>query len=278
MIKIVADSGCDFIKELRTKHSINIVQVPLTLQLGDNVYIDDENLDVKDFVKTMTEEKSARKTAAPSPELYLKNYEGEESIFALTLSSNLSGSYNSAMTAKQMYLEDIGNKFIHVVDSLSASVGETLTAMTLNELANQGLSDDLIAQKITEFVDNLSTYFILENYDSLVNTGRLNPYVAKLASMLSIVPICCADKGKTVLKSQARGSKKAFSKLIDIIKKEGSDFENKILAISHVCAPEKALEFKNEIASKITFKDILIVEASGLCSSYADNHGLIIAF
>ena len=278
MIKIVADSGCDFTQSMRDQKDINIVQVPLTLQLKDKQYIDDLSLDVPSFIEDLVNCPTERKTAAPSPELYLEAYKGDESIFAITLSSFLSGSYNSAMTAKNMYLEDIGNKFIHVVDSLSASVGETLIALKLNELEKHNFSDIEIVNKITDFVSNLKTYFILERYDSLVDTGRLNPYVAKLASMLNIVPICGAENGKTILCGQARGQKKAFNKLIDIIKNENIDFTKRILAITHISCLDKALEFKNNILEHINFKDVIITEGSGLCSLYADHHGLIIAF
>lgn len=278
MIKIVADSGCDFTEDMRCQNNINIVQVPLNLQLGDKQYTDDENLNIEFYVNEMVNCKIGRKTAAPSPELFLEKYIGEESIFVITLSSYLSGSYNSAVTAKKIYEEEYGKKFIHIIDSLSASSGETIIALKLNELSKQNLSDEDIKEKITNFVSEMNTYFILECYDSLVNTGRLNPYVAKLASLLSIVPICGAENGHTVLKSQARGKKKAFSKLIDLMLKEGKDFENKTLGITHVCCLEKAIELKEEILKKIKFKDIVISKASGLCSTYADNHGLIVAF
>lgn len=276
MIKIIADSGCDFTQQMKQEKEIK--QVPLTVQLGDKVYIDDLTLDINNFVQEMMKFKSSRKTAAPSPEKFMLQYGGSESVFVVTLSSKLSGSYNSAAVAKNMYIEEHGEKTINIIDSKSASVGETLIALRLSELSKKGLSDKDILKDITEYRDKLKTYFILECYDSLVSTGRLNSYVAKIASMLSIVPICTAVDGETSLKEKVRGNKKAFSKLIDIMLQEGEDFENKTLGITHVNCYDKALLLKSEILKKISFKSVLIVQASGLCSNYADNNGLVIAF
>jgi len=278
LIKIIADSGCDFTQEMIKKESINISQIPLTLQLGNNIYIDDLKLNIKDFVEEMKKYKKERKTAAPSPQKYYEEYKTENDVFVITLSSKLSSSYNNANIAKKMYIEDYGNKNIQIIDSKSASIGETLIALKLNELSNLGLKSDEITKEIIDFRNNQKTYFVLECYDNLVNTGRLNPYAAKLASFLSIVPICGAEDGSAVLKGQARGHKNAVSKLIEIIMKESSDFEQKILGISHVQCYQKAVELRDKILEKIHFKSSIIVPASGLCSNYADDQGIIISF
>ncbi len=278
MIKIVADSGCEINDALRSKVEINIEKAPLTLQLEDKVYIDDDNLDVSQYIDSMDKCETLAKTAAPSPEYYLNSFKEEGSIFAVTLSSKLSGSYASAMTAKQMYLDEIGKKIIHVFDSMSASVGETLIVLKINELAKKGVKDIEIIENVTKFIDNMNTYFILEKFDNLVKTGRMDPFVAKIASMLSINPICTAEKGAIKLYDKARGYKKAVKKLVDIMLKEGSDFENKVLGIAHCKAIEKATLLKEEVLKRVNFKEILIFETSGLCSTYARSGGIIIAF
>lgn len=273
-MKILADSGCDIPKDIKDK----VKSIPLTLQLGDNVYIDDENMDYDTFIQDMVTCTSKRKSAAPSPESFLKNYEGDEDTFVVTLSSKLSGSYNSAVTAKNIFLEDMHNKFIHIVDSFSAGAGETVIVKKLVELSEKGLSKEEIVNKITNFVSEIKTYFILEDYSTFVNSGRLSPSVAKLASLMNIVPICGAKDGEAILVSKAIGEKKALSKLVDIMLKEGKDFEEKILAITHVRCYEKALAFRELVSKKIHFKDIIITEATGLCSFYGGDKGLILAF
>lgn len=277
-MKIVVDSGCDFTSEMKNKDGINIERVPLTLQLEEKEYIDDDNLNIDDYLSEMKSIKNPPKTAAPSPGLYLDKFKGEDSIFAVTLSSQLSASHNNAIVARDLYYNEIGSKFIHVFDSLSASVGECLIALKINEHIKNNLKEIEIVDKVSTFIKEMKTYFILECYDNLVKNGRMSPYMAKIGEILSIRPICTAIDGKIELAGKARGTKKAMAKLVDIIASENIDFKSRILGISHVKCPEKALSFKEEVMKRVPFKDCIILETSGLCSTYADNGGLIISY
>ncbi|NLM13872.1 MAG: DegV family protein [Epulopiscium sp.] len=276
-IKIVADSSCDLTDQM--KEEMNIEIAPLTLQLEDKKYIDDEQLDVKEYVKEMKNCKTAPKTACPSPQNFLQKYQGDDSVFVVTLSSNLSGTYNSAVLAKEMYLEEVGNKFIHVFDSLSASVGETLIALKIHELSKINIEETEIVQKVNKYIQEMKTFFLLESLDHLAKAGRLSPFIAKIASVLSIKPIMGATEEGTIrLVQKVRGYKKAFDKFVDTIGEEGKNFEEKILGIAHCNCLERALKFKEEVLKKYNFKDIIIVEMRGLSSTYADDGGLVIAF
>lgn len=275
-IKIVADSSCDLTDEMKKEMNIDIA--PLVLQLGDKSFIDDENLDVKQYVKEMGKCEIAPKTACPSPNDYMKRYEGPESVFVVTLSKFLSGSYNSAVLAKSIFIEEIGNKFIHVFDSLSASAGETIIAMKIHELAKLNISEAEIVEKVTKFIKEMKTFFLLENLEHLAKAGRLSSIVAKVASMLSIKPIMTGDEGNIKLFEKVRGYKKAFKRLIDVIGEEGTNLHEKVLGIAHCNCLERALEFKEEVLKKYNFKDIVVVEMAGLSSTYADNGGIVIAF
>lgn len=276
-VKIVADSSCDLSKEI--KQNINIEIAPLTLQLEGKNYIDDESLDIKGYIKAMGESENPPKTSCPSPEDYMKKYQGDESIFVVTLSNKLSGSYNSAVLAKNIFFEEVGQKFIHVFDSLSASAGETLIALKINELAKKNLSDIEIVEKVTSYIKEMKTFFLLESLDHLAKAGRLNPIVAKLANMLSIKPIMGAtEEGTIKLVEKTRGYKKAFKRFVETIGEEGNNLEEKVLGIAHCNALDRALSFKGEILKKYNFKDIVIVEMGGLSSTYADDGGIVIAF
>jgi DegV family protein with EDD domain len=276
-IKIVADSCCDLTKEM--KKEMNVELAPLELRLGDKTYIDDENLDIKQYIKDMAESPTPPKSACPSPEEYMRRYRGEGSTFVVTLSSQLSGSYNSAVLAKNMFLEEVSNKFIHVFDSLSASSAETLITMKIHEFAKLNFSDLEIVDKVTKYINEMKTYFILESLEHLAKAGRLNPIVAKIASMLSIKPIMGADNDGTIkLVEKTRGYKKASRRLIEIIGEEGKNLEEKVLGIAHCNCLEKALEFKEEVLKRYNFKKIVIVEMGGVSTTYADDGGLVIAF
>lgn len=275
-IKIIADSSCDLTEELKKELKIEIA--PLTLQLGDKTFIDDENLDVHNYVKEMAKCEVAPKTSCPSPDEYMKTYAGPESTFVLTLSHALSGSYNSAVLAKDIFLEEVGNKFIHVFDTLSASAGETLVALKINELGKLNLGDLEIVDRVTKYIKEMKTFFLLESLEHLAKAGRLNPIVAKIANMLSVKPIMCGEEGNIKLHEKVRGDKKAFQRLVETIGEHGKNLEEKILGIAHCNCLDKALKFKEEVLKKYNFKDIIIVEMGGLSSTYADDGGLVIAF
>lgn len=279
MIKIIVDSGCDIPRSMMINDEPEIDMVPLNLQIEDKTFVDDEDLNMEYYLESMASSKEVARTAAPSPGCFLNKFLGEENIFAVTLSSKLSSTYNSAMLAKDMYIEEIGHKFIHVFDSLSASVGEMVIAMKIREFAKNNLPNNEIVESVNKFIGNMRTYFLLEKFDSLVKSGRINPAVAKIASMLSIKPICMGTReGVIAMTAKAKGFKKAIEKLIEIIIEDKLDFENRILAISHVKCVEKAVYFKDEISKKIKFKNIIIVEARGVIATYANALGIVVAF
>lgn len=276
-IKIVADSSCDLSDEMEKEMNIDIA--PLIMELDGKKYIDDEKLNVNEYVKAMGKSKTAPKTACPSPEDYMNRYKGEESVFVVTLSSKLSGSYNSAVLAKNLFKEEVANKFIHVFDSVSASAAETLIALKIHELAKMNFSDLEIVEKVSKYIKEMRTFFLLESLEHLAKNGRLSPIAAKVANMLSIKPIMGnTSEGNIQLIEKTRGYKKAFKRLVEVIGEEGSNLEQKILGIAHCNCLDRALKFKEEVLKKYKFKDIVVVEMAGLSSTYADDGGIVIAF
>jgi DegV family protein with EDD domain len=278
MAKIVVDSGCDISAEIIARAGVPIEVVPLTLRLGEKIFTDDGTMDTELYLSEMESSPAVAQSASPSPKQFMDAYNGGENIFAVTLSSFLSGSNNSANLGKLLYTEETGEKFIHVFDSLSASAGETLVALKIAELIRKKLSDGEIVGRVSRFVGDLSTYFILEKYDTAVKTGRIEPHVAKIASMLNIKPICAGIGGKMTMIGKARGQKGAVKRLIEIMAAEKADFGSRILGISHCQCFEKADSVKREILRHIPFKDAFITDTSGLCSTYTGRGGIVAAF
>ncbi|QVK17445.1 DegV family protein [Mycoplasmatota bacterium] len=275
--KIIADSCCDINEDM--KKNMNIELVPLSLQLEDKVFVDDESLNVLDYVKEMKACPIAPKTACPSPQDFINRYQRDEDTFVVTLSQELSGTYNSAEIARKIYLEEHKEKFIHVFNSKSASVGETLIALKIDELVKSGISKEEIVEKVDEFIKGMKTYFLLESLEHLAKAGRLKSYVAVIATLLKIKPIMGANSdGSIRLVHKVRGYKKAFSKLVDTISEEIHDFSDRILGIAHCNCLDKAIALKDKVLEKYNFKDIFIVEMQGLSSTYADDGGIVIAF
>lgn len=276
-MKIVADSCCDTNDKVVEKTNVKIV--PLTIQIEERPYRDDEDLDTNDLLLAMKNSPEAPKTACPSPQDFIDQFMGEESVFVVTLSSALSGTYKSAMTAKNIFLEEFGDKVIHVFDSFSASVGETLISLKIAELIQKGLKETEIVDKVNSYIGGMKTFFTLKTLDNLVKTGRISPLVAKVSSILSVRPIMeGTSEGEIKTYEKVIGAKRAFKRFVEIIGEQGLYLDDRVLGIAHCNALDKALAFKEEVIKKYSFKDIVIVKTAGISTVYANEGGLIIAF
>lgn len=276
MFKIVAGSSCDLSEEM--KKDLDISLVPFKLDIDGQEFIDDENLDVIDMIDKMNNGREL-KTACPAPGDFLKAYEGEEDVFVITISKNLSGAYNSALIAKDMMLEKNPDKKIHIFDAKSASAGETLTALKLKEEIDKNLSFEEIVENMNKYINEVKTFFILESLNNLIKNGRISKASGLIASVLNFKPIMQDDgDGNITLYEKVRGTKKAFAKLVEAIKDRGKDTENLRLVITHVNALDRAMELREEILKNYNLKEIVVVQTAGLCSSYADDGGIVLAY
>ena len=277
--KIIADSSCDLNEEIKDKLKVSLV--PFKIDVDDKKYVDDENLDTMELIDAMKKSPNPVRTSCPSPGDFAEQYKSTaaDNIFVVTISSNLSGTYNSAVLAKNIIKDTEPNKFIHVFDSKSASVGETLVAMKIHELIEEKVSHLEIIEKVEKYIKEMKTYFILESLDNLIKSGRLSKTKGLLANVLNLKPILGSDgDGNIKLFENVRGTKKAFRRLVELIGETGEKLEEKILAISHANALEKAEELKNEIQKRYKFKDIILVKQAGLSTAYANEGGIIIVF
>jgi len=274
---IVVDSGCDINKEIIDSEFCSISYILLNLQVEDKVYLDDESLDLDEYLSHMESSAVGVKTSAPSPSLFFEKFKMGDNVFVVTLSSKLSATYQSAVTAKRMYLEEYSKKFIHIFDSLTASIGEGVIALKIAELSQKGLANLEIVEQVNQFMADMRTYFILDKFDNLVKTGRINPYIAKIASFLNVKPICSEFKGELKMIDKARGYNKAVKNLIEIIRENTPDLENRIIGITHVKCYDKAVFLRDEILRYLKVKDVLIQECRGVTTTYANRGGVVLA-
>lgn len=274
--KIVVDSCCELPKEYLSDERFE--RVPLGIEVGDYHILDDETFDQAEFLKRVAAYPKCPKSFCPSPERFMEAYHTEaEHVFAVTLSSKLSGSYNSAELGKRLYLEHYGEKKIHVVDSESASGGEAQIALKLLELEEEGLSFEEIVEKIEAFRDEMNTYFVLDNLETLRKNGRLSSVKAVVASTLNIKPVMGADKGTIYQRGQGIGMKKALAKMADMIAGELMDAAKKRIIITHCNALERAQTVKRLLESKVSVREILVMDTAGISSMYANDGGVIVA-
>ena len=207
--KIVADSGCDYRQLANPAIDTEFISVPLKIQVANQVFIDDANLDIDQMMETMYATSEASKSACPSPDDYLKAFEGAKHIFVVTITGTLSGSQNSAQLAKNLYLEDHPEAHIHVIDSLSAGGEVDLLVEKLNELIDQGLSFDEVVKAITDYQTKTKLLFVLAKVDNLVKNGRLSKLIGAVVGLLNIRMVGEASATGTLeLLQKARGPKK----------------------------------------------------------------------
>ena len=275
--KIIVDSCCDLTKDLRER--FNISTAPLSIDVGDKHFIDDENLDREGLLDSMRNSSDAPKTASPGPGPFLDLYRKYDNIFVVTLSKELSATYQNAMLAKKMILEEAEDKLIKVFNSFSATVGETMIAYKLGELIEAGFNRDEIIEKTEKYIEEMQTLFVLDSLDNLIKAGRMGKLKGKIASFFNIKPVLGATpEGTITLVDKARGSKRAIRKLIEKIGERGENLEEKVLGIAHCNALEKAEYIKGKAAEKYNFREIIIVETAGISTVYANEGGIVLAF
>ncbi len=279
MYKVLVDSCGDLSPEQRKDP--RIVSIPLTLEVNGEQIIDDETFDQKSFLEKVAASPTCPKSACPSPDSYMSAMEGpEEHVYVVTLTGSLSGSYNSAVLGKELYEEehlDEDNKKIYVFDSRSACVGETLIAMKVMELEEQGLSFEEVVEQTEKYIEGQNTYFVLDNLDSLRKNGRLTGIKAVVAARLKIKPVMKATEIGTIQQlDQALGTAKALDCMLKYMQSELKDPENKVVGITHCNCPERALLLKEKIEKIGKFKAIHIVDSAGVASLYASDGGVVV--
>lgn len=273
--KIVVDSCCELPEEYSRDERFQFI--PLGLEVGDYQIQDDESFDQAEFLAQVAVCPKCPKSSCPSPEKYMEAYRTEaENVFVITLSAQLSGSYNSAVLGKNLYHEQYGDKNIFILDSESASCGETQYALKAMELQEKGLSFEETVKELEAFREKMKTYFILDNLETLRKNGRLTGVKAMVVSTLNIKPIMYGDHGVIKQKSQSVGMKKAIVKLTDIMVSEVPDMKDRTLMISHCNCPDRAAFVKKELLAKTQVKDILVMDTAGISSMYANDGGIIV--
>lgn len=275
--KIIIDSCGEFLTEW--KEDERFESVPLTLNVGGETVIDDETFDQSSFLKKVKACSDSPKSACPSPERYMKAYDCQaDHIYAVTLSAELSGSYNSAVLGKNLILEEQPEKKVHVFNSKSASIGETLIGMKIQECEEAGCSFEETVEQVEAYIEEQNTFFVLDNLETLRKNGRLSGVKSLVASALKIKPVMGATPEGTICQlDQARGINKALVKMVQHIVDKTQNSENKALAISHCNCAERAELLKNALQEKLSVKRIVVLDTAGVSSMYANDGGVIVA-
>ena len=274
--KVIVDSCGELTEQM--KESGRFETAPLQLQVEDHIITDDDTFDQAAFLKLVAESPECPKSSCPSPESYMNSYHCDaDHVYAVTLSAELSGSYNSAVLGKNLYEEEYGEKQIHVFNSRSASVGETLIALKIQECEEKGMDYKQTIDTVEHYISQQNTFFVLENLETLRKNGRLSRVKALVASALKIKPVMGATQEGTICQlDQARGMNKALVKMVEHIQEATTDSVNRTLAISHCNCAQRAQMLKEALEEKMNLKKILVLDTAGVSSMYANDGGIIV--
>lgn len=275
--KIVVDSCCDLSRQMLKDPCF--VKVPLTIRSNGSTFVDDETFDQADLLWSMKQSEDAPSTACPAPQNYLDAYRcGAEDVYVVTLSALLSGSHNSAEQARLLLEEDEPDINVHVFNSCSAAAGEVLIALKVRELASSGMPFKHVVREIEKFIYQTQTMFVLETLENLRKNGRLTKLQAVVTGALKIKLFMGATpEGEICKLGQALTIRQALGKLVDKIAKDPAH-EGRVLAISHCACKERALQVKAMVEEKCKFADVIILEAGGITTVYANEGGIVVAY
>lgn len=272
-IKIVADSSSD----LLVLDGVDFASAPLKIITKEREFVDDEALDVGEMVTFLDKYKGKSKTSCPNPKDFIDAFGDADDVICVTITSGLSGSYNSACTAKATYEAEHSGRRVFVHDTLSAGAEVTLAVKKLAELVSAGLSFEEICEKITEYKKSTGLIFMLKSLKNFANNGRVSPIIAKI---VGIAGICIAgkasDEGTLDPSHKCRGESRALETLVSDLEKLG--FAGGRISIGHCQNAAAADRFASMIKAKFESAAVEIHELRGLCSFYAERGGLLVGF
>ncbi|MEE0808146.1 MAG: DegV family protein [Acutalibacteraceae bacterium] len=272
-IKIVADSSSDV---LSLEH-VNFSSAPLKIITADKEYTDNAELDVRSMVDTLLSYKGKSSTSCPNAADWLSAFGNAKYIFVFTITATLSGSYNSAMLAKQTYEEEYPERRVFVLNTLTAGPEISLMIDKVKSLILEGASFDEVCNKINEYTKNTGLLFMLQSLKNLANNGRVSPLVAKMAGFMGIRLIGKASaKGDLQPLDKCRGEKNAIDALAKRLYELG--YNGAKIKISHCFNEKAANDLKELIVSEFPKACVEIYACGGLCSFYAEKGGLLIGF
>lgn len=275
--KIIVDSCCDLTPAQLREGCF--VSVPLTIHVGGQDIVDDACFDRGALLHAMKECPTAPHTSCPSPAQYLDAFDcGAEDLYVVTLSALLSGSHNAAAQARNLWLEEHPNANVHIFNSCSASAGEVLVALKIQELAQSGMDFTTVVAQVSRYIEEMETLFVLENLDNLRKNGRLSRMQSLVTSTLRIkLLLGSTPEGDICKKGQAMSVKQALSKMASLMA-ANPNHAGKRLSIVHCNCLERAYHLRELALKQCQFSEILISETGGISTVYANDGGVVAAY
>lgn len=269
--KIVADSSCD----MWELNGVDFAVAPITISTDNKHYVDNQELDVHLMSEELAKYKGVSHTACPSVGSWLDCYEGYDEVFVITLTGAMSGTYNSAMTAKGIYEEENENVKVHVFDSLSTGPEMRLLIEKLKEMIEEDLPFEEIVEKGQDYLNHTRLFFALKSLHNFAMNGRVSKAVASAIGVLNISIFATASEEGTIQQiSKCRGEKKVVKSMIEHL--ENAGYHGGKVRISHADNLKLAHSVRDKILELYPHADIIVYPMGGLCTYYAEIGGLLV--
>ena len=274
--RLICDSCTDLPIELGTDPHVK--KVPLSILIGSETIVDEEGLSQTELLAKMRSWQDAPKTACPAPSAYLEQFLDEGDNYVVTLSGQLSGSYNAAMQARAIYREEGGKGNVHVFNSRSASSGQAQIALLVRELTGRGLPFEKVVEQTEAYISRMHTMFVLENLDNLRKNGRLTRMQALVTGALRVKLLCGATpEGEIEKIGQGLTMRQTLARMVSRMA-EDAGHAGRRLVIAHCNRRERAEYVRDLIEKRCRFGEILIVATGGISTVYADDGGIVAAY
>ncbi|MDO4978005.1 MAG: DegV family protein [Eubacteriales bacterium] len=273
MYKLVSDSSCDLLQ----MEGVAFASVPLTISTDERTYIDDEHIDAKEMMDYLAGYRGRSYTACPSIESWMKAYEGADEVYVTCLTSGLSGTYNSAMNARELFLQDHPDVKIAVFDTLTAGPQLPLILQKIKDLKEEGKTFEEVCEMIQAYMPKTRLLFAFQSLHNFAQNGRVSKVVAAATGMLGIRIIGTASSEGTIeVISKARGDKKAAAALLNEL--ENMKFNGNRINICHADNEKAALALKEKVLAKYPNASVRMIESRGICSYYGEQGAVFFGF
>lgn len=275
-IRIITDSICDVPKEYAERYGIKIM--PLTVHFGDETYKDGVDLTLEQFLNKLEETEELPTTSQVPPLEFIEAYKEElalgNKVISVHASSKLSGTYNSAMIAK----EQLGGEDIYVIDTMGITMGAGMLVIKAARLAEEGMAPEAVVQEIEASKERLRHLLVVDTLKYLHKGGRLSLSAAVVGSILNIKPILTVKEGRLELYDKARGIKKAITFLLDTIKDNGWSLDGKVVGINHIVDLEHMKLLEEELSREYNIKEFIRGEVGSVVATHGGPGAVAIYF
>ena len=272
MYKIICDSSCDIL----SLEGINFEAVPLTISTDEKIYVDDADLDIHGMLDDLEKYNGRSRTACPSTDSWLKAMGNADEIYVFALTSGLSGTYNSACIAKDIYMEEHPSAHVHVFDTLTTASELRLHVERCAELKKEGKSFYAVVSYMTDYMKTTRLFFAFKSLHNFAQNGRVNKVVAQAVGVLGLSILGTASQdGKVEATGKCRGDKKVIAALLNDALAAG--YNGGKIRICHMENEALANKAAEAFATSFPGADILVYPAMGLCSYYGERGGIILS-